>query len=103
MDADEPDRPEVIQAADLLLSSFQAHLWVLAQAIPRAKGAMALAAGTCEVWGCWWGGPLAWAGVQEPCLVRRKARSKGLQRSALSALTSLIITQMREEAAHYGN
>lgn len=64
VDADEPDRPEVIQGAHLLLSSFQGHLWVLARTIPRAKGVVALAAGTCEVWGCWWGGLLPWAVVQ---------------------------------------
>lgn len=64
VDADEPDRSEVIQGADLLLSSFQGHLWVLSQTIPRAKGAAALAAGTCDARGCWWGGLLPWAVVQ---------------------------------------
>lgn len=35
MDADEPDRPEVIQGADLLLSSFQGHLRFLSQTKER--------------------------------------------------------------------
>lgn len=47
VDADEPDRPEVIQGEDLLLSSFQGHLCVLSQTIPGAKGVVARAAGTC--------------------------------------------------------
>lgn len=64
VDADEPDRPEVIQGADLLLSSFQGRLWVLSQTRTRAKGVVALAAGTCDVWGCWWGVLLPWAVVQ---------------------------------------
>lgn len=36
VDADDPDKPEVIQG-DLLLSSFQGHLSILSQTIPRAK------------------------------------------------------------------
>lgn len=99
MDADEPDRPEVIQGADLLLSSFQGHLRFLSQTKERWHCLLApvmcgAAGGVAFCPGLW----CRWQG-----LVRRKASSRGLHRSALSALTSLIITQMREEAAHYGN
>lgn len=45
VDADEPDRREVIQRANLLLSSFQGHPWVLSQAIPQSQKS----GGT----GCW--------------------------------------------------
>lgn len=99
MDADEPDRPEVIQGEDLLFSSFQGHL---------CNSQSQRSGGT----GCWHlllcgaaGGVASCPGLwcRQQCLVRRKASSRGLQRSALSALTSLIISQMREEAAHYGN
>lgn len=107
VDADEPDRREVIQRANLLLSTFQGHPWVFHRQFPRAKRVVALAAGTCDMWGCRWGGRLPWAVMQahgsnrrQQCLVCGKASSRELQRSVLLAFVSLVITQMREEAAH---
>lgn len=106
-DADEPDRREVIQRANLLFSSFQGHPWVLSQAIPQSQKS----SGT----GCWdlrYGGlPVGWAPAwavvrahgsycRQQRLVCRKASSRELQRSVLLAFVSLVITQMREEAAH---
>lgn len=50
----EPDWAEVIQRADLLLSSFQGHLWVLSQAILQS-----LRSSGTGCWDLWYAGLLA--------------------------------------------